>query len=806
MLFLPLLALLPVQADSLKSLDIEEAVVVASPKETRRLRQQPVSVSLFNTELIHQRQIKSVKELSSFAPNFYMPSYGSRLTSACYIRGIGSRINTPAVGMYVDNVPYVDKTAYDFSFSGIDRVDVLRGPQGTLYGRNTMGGLVRIFTADPLTHYGTDLEAGLATAWNESHTMQRKASATTFLHPAERMGLSLGAYYEGSDGFFRNEATGQKQDGSEAGGARVRWAWQPTQVVKLDWTASYEQSNEKACPYFLLGQSASFDTDFRTASKGTTWGTLAQNRPSSYRRSMLNTGLSVEHRWEQLVMSSITAFQHINDRLFMDQDFTANDIFSLCQKQQMNTATEEISLKSAPNSNKRWTWTTGFFTMYQAQRTTCPVTFYNEGVSYLNGQMAQYMPSSPQLNLTFTGSEIPFSSLLKTPSVNAALFHQSTVRLVGGLSATLGLRLDYEHRSLNLQSGAGNEGVPYHFGISMGPAMSFDTNLQADPTLNGRLKHDTWQVLPKAALNYSLPRDLGNLYVSVAKGYRSGGYNIQSYSDLSQQLLRRQIMLGVRDFSVASINSISYLPEATKQKAIAGMTSVLDQVTPQAPDLHSLYYKPEYTWSYEAGIHHNLADKLLQLDLSAFYMKTRNQQIARFSESGLGRVMVNAGQSKSVGVEAAVRSLLLNERLQLATSYGYTKAEFTRYDLGTSSAGVEVDYTGNRVPFVPMHTFSASADFTQPLNNGLLRSFAIGADVKGAGNILWDEANSFGQNFYATLGAHLDLLFEGNVSLSFWGRNLSATRYATFAFDSMGNRFAQYAMPRCIGMDLKWHF
>ncbi len=807
MLFISLLALLPVQADTLKSLDIEEAVVVASPKETRRLRQQPVSVSLFNTDLIQQRQIKSVKELSTLAPNFYMPAYGSRLSSACYIRGIGSRINTPAVGMYVDNVPYVDKTAYDFSFSGIDRVDVLRGPQGTLYGRNTMGGLVRIFTADPLTHYGTDLEAGIATAWSENHTMQRKASATTFLHPADRMGLSLGAYYEGNDGFFRNESTGKKQDGSEAGGARVRWAWQPTQVVKVDWTASYEYSNEKACPYFLLGKTASFDSDFRTAAEGTSWGTLAQNRPSTYRRSVFNTGLSVEHRWPQMVLSSITAFQHLNDRLFMDQDFTSADIFSLCQKQQMNTVTEEIALKSPATSQRRWTWTTGLFAMYQAQHTTCPVTFYAEGVSYLNQQMAQYMPTSPKINLAFTGSELLFTSSLKTPSVNAALFHQSTVQLVGGLSATLGLRLDYDHRSLRLQSGAGAEGVPYHFGMSMGPTMSFNTDLLADPALNGTLHHNTWQVLPKAALNYTLPRNLGNLYMSVAKGYRAGGYNIQSYSDLSQQLLQRQLMLGVKDYSTQAIQSIPTLPDVAKEKAIAGMTTVLDKVTPQAPSISSLYYKPEYTWSYEAGIHHNLADKALQLDLAAFYMKTRNQQIARFSESGMGRVMVNAGRSKSVGVEATVRSLLLHERLSLATSYGYTKAEFTHYDLGTSLAGVSVDYTGNRVPFVPMHTFSASADFTQPLKEAaLLTAITLGADVRGAGNVLWDEANSFGQNFYATLGAHLDLHFGSDVMLSFWGRNLTATRYATFAFDSMGNRFAQYATPRCIGVDLKWHF
>ena len=195
MLFLPLFAALSpteVVVDTLKNFDIEEAVVVASPKETKQLRKQPLSVSLFDASSLKHRNVSAVKDLSAYAPNFFMPDYGSRLTSACYIRGIGSRINTPAVGLYVDNVPYADKSAYDFSFQGIERVDVLRGPQGTLYGRNTMGGLLRIFTANPITHHGTDVSAGIGTGWKTSKTMLRNASFTTYLHPAERMGLSVG--------------------------------------------------------------------------------------------------------------------------------------------------------------------------------------------------------------------------------------------------------------------------------------------------------------------------------------------------------------------------------------------------------------------------------------------------------------------------------------------------------------------------------------------------------------------------------------------------------------------------------------
>ena len=262
------------------------------------------------------------------------------------------------------------------------------------------------------------------------------------------------------------------------------------------------------------------------------------------------------------------------------------------------------------------------------------------------------------------------------------------------------------------------------------------------------------------------------------------------------------MMLGVRQYSEQVIREMG-LSDA----AIAGMTGALDRVTPQAPDASTLYYKPEYTWSYEAGIHHNLADKMLQLDLAVFCMKTRDQQIARFAQSGMGRVMVNAGRSRSTGVEVGLRSQLAHDRLTLTANYGYTHAKFTRYDLGTSASGARVDYTGNRVPFVPQHTFSASADAELPVSpDNFVRTFAFGADVKGAGSIMWDEANAFGQKFYATLGAHVGATLAGNVQLNLWARNLTGTRYATFAFDSMGHRFAQYAAPRSFGLDVKWHF
>lgn len=793
MFFIPLLSFLvqtPVESDTLNTFDIEEVVVVSSPKETIPLRHQALSVQTFQAIELQRRGVGSAKALSHFVPNVYMPDYGSRLSSACYIRGIGSRINTPAVGLYVDNIPYVDKSSYDFTFQNIERVDVLRGPQGTLYGQNAMGGLLRISTADPMTRKGTDVTAG----WT-SRTGGRRTAFTTYLHPTRRSGISLNAYYNGENGFYRNATTGRKQDGSDAAGARLRWSWRPVDHVKMDWTASYEHSKEDASPYVLLST--------KQPSSDVMTGLIGQNRPSSYRRDIFNTGMTVEHRLPRLILSSVTSYQYLKDRLLMDQDFTARDIFSLEQRQKSHAVTEELALKNRPGSG-RWQWTTGVFAMYRHLDTECPVNFYEDGINFLNSQLGGALPKF--ITLKFTGDGLPFYADMTTPSANIAAYHQSTVQLpLEGLSFTLGARLDYQYMKLDMNSGVRHQ-VPYHFGIQMGPSMSFKKDFQSSPELNGKTHHDSWKVLPKAALNYKLPEDWGNVYVSATKGYRAGGYNIQAYSDLSQSMLRRSMMTDVKEYSIESITQLP-MPEEKKEMILKAMSGVVDQMIPAESSVDELYYKPEYTWSYEAGAHFNLFDRKLLLDVSAFCMSTRDQQLARFAESGMGRIMVNAGRSRSCGAEASLRSRLLDNRLQLLATYGYTHAVFTNYDLGVSpSTGKSVDYTDNRVPFVPEHTFSFAADYTHPLHHTFFKAFHLSGGVQGAGSIYWDEANTDKQNFYATLSARAGLTLAGQVEVEFWGSNLTGTRYSTFEFESMGNRFAQYATPRHFGADVRWHF
>jgi outer membrane receptor protein involved in Fe transport len=227
-------------------------------------------------------------------------------------------------------------------------------------------------------------------------------------------------------------------------------------------------------------------------------------------------------------------------------------------------------------------------------------------------------------------------------------------------------------------------------------------------------------------------------------------------------------------------------------------------------------FKPEVSWNYEAGAHLSFLDGRIMADAAVFFVDTRDQQIARYAASGLGRQMVNAGSSQSYGVDISLsaRMDICNNPLTLNASYGYTHATFTDYDGGVSKGESHV-YDGNYVPFAPIHNFSVAADYTINFNDNLngndngsnigMRSISFGASLTGAGRTYWTEKNDVSQPLYALLGGHITADF-GLMRINLWGKNLTQTDYVPFYFESMGKGFAQTCRPMQLGVDVSVRF
>lgn len=733
--------------DSTRAVRIKEVIVTASPKESRNFRQLPVTASSLSQKEMQSLQVNSLSTMSGVIPNLFIPDYGSKATAAIYVRGIGSRINTPSVGLYVDNIPYIDKTAFDFNFSDIERIEVLRGPQSTLYGRNAMGGLIKLYTKSPFEYQGTDVKIGAGNYGSYS------ASLAHYHRVNDKFAFSTSGFYGHNDGFFMNTGTNKKADAMTNGGGRIRSIWLPTENLKFDLNVNYEYSDQGGYAYGLYNKTTGTTSD------------VATNRESSYYRGLLNAGLNISYNARNFTLTSMTGFQNLKDRMFMDQDFSVMDMFTIAQKQKQNTLTQEIVFKSL--AHKRYEAVCGVFGFYQSQNIDSPVNFEKDGIAMIQRAMDAAMKNSPA-KTTLTDTTMPIIGSYHTPTMGAALFHQSTYNnfLFKGLSASAGLRLDYEKIKIDYDVNAIMNAT-----MTMGGKTAPTSKLV---NLGDKANNNYLQLLPKFALKYDLCNKTGNVYASVSKGYRSGGYNIQLFADIVQSRL------------MASPKAPSPTP-----------TDIENLIT----------YKPEYTWNYEVGTHLSFLNNRIITDAAIFCMNTRDQQIVRFANSGLGRMTVNAGKSLSYGGETNIRVIITNA-LSLTASYGYTHATFTDYignEKNQRQEVVEVDYKDKFVPMVPQNTFCLGGQYALKFKNKTFKNLIFDAQYSGASRIYWTERNDFSQPFYGIVNAKVSTTIK-NIQLDLWGRNLLNKSYNTFGFESMGMAYQQKSKPMQCGINIQYRF
>jgi outer membrane receptor protein involved in Fe transport len=736
--------------DTLKTIIIEEIVVFGDPKGDGNPREQPLSVTVMPQEKIRTEGITSMKNLTALVPNIFIPDYGSKLTSAIYIRGVGSRMNAPAVGLYVDNIPYIDKSAYDFSYTDIDSISVLRGPQGTLYGRNTMGGLIRIYTKSPFNSQGVKTDVHLSMAAYNNYNV----SLTRYQHTSDKFAFSMGGFCEHAGGFYNNTFLNKKIDHVNAGGGKTRAIYFLSTNLKFDLNLNYEYSDQGGYAYSLSDK------------KAETFIAPAYNDESGYRRSLINAGLNMEYSGVNFIFNSITGFQHLNDRMAMDDDFSpANNFFGIqCQNQ--NTLTEEIVFKN--RNNRRWEWVTGFFGFYQQLKTTSSIIFKENEIKKIQ-ELIDYNLKGTSSCKKIIDDTMLISSLYDTPVLGAAFYHQSTFNnvLFKNLSLVFGLRLDYEQTKLTYN----NEALLRIQQFQEGELVK-DDQPQDYGEGNMEDKDSFSSLLPKFALRYSFDKG-NNIYISAGRGYRSGGYNIQMFSEPIQE----------------RITNVSSSP-------------VPDKVVPQ------IHYKPEYSWNYESGTHLTLWQNRLLADIAMFYTRIEDQQIARFVKSGLGRALVNAGQSRSYGMEVTLKANL-TDALSFNANYGYTQATLTNYMTNTLDNNKNeqiIDYSGNHVPFVPEQTFSLSGQYAIKFNmNSFLNALLFHANYIGIGKIYWTEQNEVTQKFYGTVNGRISASM-GNTQVDLWVHNALNKKYATFYFESFGKEFVQVGKPMQIGIDVRLTF
>lgn len=720
-----------------------QEVVVCSSKETNDIWKLPSAMSVVSPARVEQRDIMSIKDLSSLIPNFYIPDYGSRMTTPIYLRGVGARSGSQGVGFYIDNVPLMDKSVFDFDMLDIQRIEVLRGPQGTLYGRNAMGGIINLYTLSPMNYQGTKIKLGAGNY--DTYSL----SGSHYAKLSDKVGLSVGAHYLHRGGYYRNTFTGKRVDNENTAGARIKLVYKATDRLTATLTSNYDYTSQGAFAY------GAYDKETSTISN------VDYNDQGAYLRHISNTALRFEYVTPKFILTSNTGYQYLNDDMKMDQDYTRAPIFTINQRQLQHAVNQEISIRSLGTSN--YQWSVGAFGFYSDLTTDGDVAFGEAGVQgILQPIFTALSAANPRMpKIVITDRTIPNPGTYRTPSVGAAIFHQSTFNnvLTRGLSVTIGLRIDYERQFLGYNTSLKMNIEP----IKMGPMAPPMTSM--DASLVGGLKQESIQFLPKLSVKYECTPEIMT-YATIGKGHKAGGYNVQMFSEVIQGALNPM----AKPVDIRSVAS----------------------------------YKPEISWNYEVGTRFSLFNRRLMGDLAIFYMNIKDVQLTQFIAGGSGRVLTNAGHGQSYGAEIA---LLINaaQGLSFDVNYGYTHATFTQYDGGVDKSGNKVDYSGNAVPYTPAHTFSIGGAYAFEFQNSWIDRLNISLAYNGAGRIFWTEKNDISQPFYGLLNAKVSASHKF-VTLEIWAKNALNQQYGSFYFESFGHSFMQQGRPTTLGANLIFNF
>ena len=453
----------PNDADStvFKTVGLGEVTVVEFKKSKENLATN--SVSVVDSGFINRHELQSITELTAVVPNFYMPEYGSKQNTPVYIRGVGAKTKGSAVGFYVDGIPHFENSSFDVDMSNIASVTVFRGPQGTLYGRNAIGGIINVSTVSPLAYQGTQFKLGYG-----SHN-DALFQFSHYNKLGSKVGYSVAGGYHYNDGFHRNMFTNKYADQLKDAYGRVALVWLLDNKWFLRVNSMLDYSNQGGYPYGKYNRLTG-ETE-----------PVNYNRYSSYRRLLSTSGLNISYAGENISFSSQTAFQYIRDRQGIDQDFTANDTYFVKNRLKQTMLSQEFILKSNNSSRYQWLW--GAFAMTQHINNTVET---------------QYITKD---NAFPTHYRIPVNAL--------AIYHQSTIKLFSGFSFIAGLRWDYENSTLNY--------LRETYQLSTDGARTEVKNVNSSLHFN--------QITPKFALQYQDERNNNSYYFSVTRGYKAGGFN-----------------------------------------------------------------------------------------------------------------------------------------------------------------------------------------------------------------------------------------------------------------------------------------
>lgn len=466
-----------------------DAVVVTAQKKEESLQNIPLSITAISSEQVQEYRLWNSKDLTAIVPNLYSNNSGDdrNVTS---IRGITTTSYDPAVATYIDGVNQFSLDTYIAGLNDIERIEVLRGPQGTLYGRNAMGGVINIITKQP-----TNSTKGFAELSIGNHARQRYSAGIRTPVIKNKLFFGISGLFNKRDGYYTNRFNNTSFDKQQGitGNYYLRFTPDARWAITLN-VKHQNNKNDGAFP-LVIGVGEAFKNPYL----------LSQNAIAKMIDNTLNTSLTVEHSGTSFNFTSLTAWQQ-NYRYYnapLDGDFSAADAVTINNNygnkwNNVKVFTQEFRFSSAPGKSSSFKWTAGTYFFHQDNPSKIATHFGKD---------------AGLIGVTDSNFSIINTAIGKNTGI--AFYGQTSYSINKKLDFIAGLRYDYENKKLDVKGEYQKDGGP-----------AFVTRPDTAATLNFSA------LSPKLGLSYHVAAN-SNLYVTYSRGYRTGGLT-QLSTDPSQ--------------------------------------------------------------------------------------------------------------------------------------------------------------------------------------------------------------------------------------------------------------------------------
>lgn len=466
---------------------LQDVVVTGTKLGTQNLQRTPVAVSVVDSKLIEQQGLNTLQDITAYVPNVTLQRFGT--SAGIFIRGIGSNSTNagsdPSVTQQIDGVYIARPTAQTGDFLDIERVEVFRGPQGTLYGRNAVGGTLNIISRQPSNTFGGQVRLGYG-AYNE-------VTAEGFVTGpivADQLSASLSATYRDHDAYFDNVVPGVPDLGAaHRFGTRAQLRWAPTDAFDATLRGDYSLIRDVAENYDQLLRPVPF-------------APLASSLIGSYRKNAVdgtqtanvdNGGVSLDANYRLgngFSLKSITAWRRLKSSSNNDNDATEIFIQYLNQTERERQFSQEFNLNY--NSDKF--------------RGVVGLYYFGDQDNQVNSGPVPPSVATPPARSALLRA----AAAVRTRSY--AAFAQASFEVVPDLNLILGARYTSESKHFDQNFAR----------TSLNPA-TLGANAPGFPVIFSLDRKDK-AFTPKFGIDYQLTPDVF-LYGSVTRGFKSGGYN-----------------------------------------------------------------------------------------------------------------------------------------------------------------------------------------------------------------------------------------------------------------------------------------